>query len=33
VLIVIGGTFLITTVSFSLGEIGQAQGLMFRAAI
>ena len=33
ILIVIGGTFLVTTVSFSLAEIGQAQGLMFRAAI
>ncbi len=33
ILIVIGGTFLVTTVSFSLSEIGQAQGLMFRAAI
>jgi len=33
ILIVIGGTFLVTTVSFSLGEIGQAQGLMLRAAI
>ncbi|GAB4393679.1 MAG: MotA/TolQ/ExbB proton channel family protein [Kiloniellaceae bacterium] len=33
ILIVIGGTFLVTTVSFSLAEIAQAQGLMFRAAI
>ena len=33
ILIVIAGTFLVTTVSFSLNEIGQAQGLMFRAAI
>jgi chemotaxis protein MotA len=33
ILIVIGGTFLVTTMSFSLSEIGQAQGLMFRAAI
>jgi len=33
ILIVIGGTFLVTTISFSLSEIGQAQGLMFRAAI
>ena len=33
ILIVIGGTFLVTTISFSLTEIGQAQGLMFRAAI
>ncbi|WP_422367625.1 motility protein A [Pelagibius sp.] len=33
VLIVIGGTFLVTTVSFSLGEVGQAQGVMFRAAV
>lgn len=33
ILIVIGGTFLVTTVSFSLTEIGQAQGLMFRAAV
>ncbi|NIA69486.1 flagellar motor protein MotA [Pelagibius litoralis] len=33
VLIVIGGTFLVTTVSFSLGEVGHAQGLMFRAAV
>jgi chemotaxis protein MotA len=33
VLIVIGGTFLVTTVSFSLGEIARAQGLMLRAAI
>ncbi|WP_420348853.1 motility protein A [Pelagibius sp.] len=33
VLIVIGGTFLVTTVSFSLTEIGQSQGLMLRAAV
>jgi len=33
ILIVVGGTFLVTTVSFSLTEIGQAQGLMFRAAV
>lgn len=33
ILIVIGGTFLVTTVSFSLGEIAAAQGLMFRAAV
>lgn len=33
VLIVIGGTFLVTTVSFSLGEVGQAQGVMLRAAV
>ncbi|MGF1630231.1 MAG: motility protein A [Kiloniellaceae bacterium] len=33
ILIVIGGTFLVTTISFSLREIGQAQGLMFRAAV
>ena len=33
ILIVVGGTFLVTTVSFSLAEIGQAQGLMLRAAI
>jgi len=30
---VVGGTFLVTTVSFTLTEIGQAQGLMFRAAV
>ncbi|MEQ8357335.1 MAG: MotA/TolQ/ExbB proton channel family protein [Kiloniellaceae bacterium] len=33
ILIVVGGTFLVTTVSFSLTEVGQAQGLMFRAAV
>ena len=33
VLIVIGGTFMVTTVSFSLSEVGQAQGVMFRAAV
>jgi chemotaxis protein MotA len=33
ILIVVGGTFLVTTISFSLGEIIQAQGLMVRAAI
>ncbi len=33
ILIVVGGTFLVTTVSFSLAEIGQAQGLMLRAAV
>src|SRR3546814_14886393 len=33
VLIVIGGTFLVTTISFSLGEIAAAQGLMLRAAV
>lgn len=33
ILIVIGGTFLVTTISFSLGEIALAQGLMFRAAV
>lgn len=33
VLIVIGGTFMVTTVSFSLSEVGQAQAVMFRAAI
>jgi chemotaxis protein MotA len=33
VVIVFGGTFLVTTISFSLGEIGAAQGLMLRAAI
>jgi len=33
ILIVIGGTFLVTTISFSLREIAQAQGLMFRAAV
>lgn len=33
ILIVVGGTFLVTTVSFSLSEIGQAQGLMLRAAV
>lgn len=33
ILIVVVGTFLVTTVSFSLGEIAAAQGLMVRAAI
>ncbi len=33
ILIVVGGTFLVTTVSFSLAEVGQAQGLMLRAAV
>ncbi len=33
ILIVIGGTFLVTTVSFSLAEVGQAQSLMLRAAV
>jgi chemotaxis protein MotA len=33
ILIVVGGTFLVTTVSFTLTEIGQAQGLMLRAAV
>src|SRR3546814_13529142 len=33
VLIVLGGTFLVTTISFSLGEIAAAQGLMLRAAV
>lgn len=33
ILIVVGGTFLVTTISFSLSEVGQAQGLMFRAAV
>ena len=31
ILIVIGGTFAITTVSFSLGEIIKGQGLMLKA--
>lgn len=33
ILIVVGGTFLVTTISFSLAEIGAAQSLMLRAAI
>ena len=33
ILIVIGGTFLVTSVSFTLAEVGQAQGLMMRAAV
>jgi len=33
VLIVLGGTFLVTTISFSLSEIVRAQGLMLRAAV
>jgi chemotaxis protein MotA len=33
ILIVVGGTFLVTTVSFSLGEIAAAQRLMLRAAV
>ncbi|HEY9539758.1 MAG TPA: MotA/TolQ/ExbB proton channel family protein [Kiloniellaceae bacterium] len=33
ILIVVGGTFLVTTISFSLSEIAAAQGLMLRAAV
>jgi len=32
-LIVIGGTFLVTTISFSLGEVVRAQGIMLRAVV
>src|SRR3546814_2404597 len=33
ILIVVGGTFLVTPISFSLVEIAAAQGLMLRAAV
>ena len=32
-LIVIGGTFLVTTISFSLGDVARAQGVMLRAIV
>lgn len=32
-LIVIGGTFLVTTISFSLTEVARAQGVMLRAVV
>ena len=33
ILIVVGGTFLVTTVSFSLAEVGRAQRVMLRAVL
>ncbi len=33
ILIVVGGTFLVTTVSFSLAEVGHAQRIMLRAVV
>ncbi len=33
ILIVVGGTFLVTTVSFTLGEVAQAQRVMLRAVL
>ena len=33
ILIVVGGSFLVTTISYSLGEIWRAQGVMLRAVI
>jgi chemotaxis protein MotA len=32
-LIVLGGTFAVTTISFSLGEVGRAQTMMLKAAL